>query len=129
MRRMSDMNDDLVLVTGGTGFIAQHCIVARLKRGHRVRTTVRSLTREAEVRAYLRAGGAELDDRLSFVAADLTADAGWAQAAAGCRYVLHDASPTPSGDQVSEEDWVHPPSTATCACCAPRAMPASNAWC
>jgi dihydroflavonol-4-reductase len=102
------MNDQLVLVTGGTGFIAQHCILALLERGYRVRTTVRSLTREAEVRGNLWVGGAEPDDRLSFIAADLTADRGWAEAAAGCAYVLHGASPTPSGDQVREEDWIRP---------------------
>ncbi|TWB17317.1 dihydroflavonol-4-reductase [Nitrospirillum amazonense] len=102
------MNDQLILVTGGTGFIAQHCILAALKAGYRVRTTVRSLSREAEVRAHLKVGGAEAGDRLTFVAADLTADEGWAEAVAGCTYVLHGASPTPTGEQVSEEDWVKP---------------------
>lgn len=105
---MTEFNEEIVLVTGGTGFIAQHCILALLARGHRVRTTVRSRDREAEVRANLRAGGAEPADRLAFVEADLTADVGWAQAVAGCRYVLHGASPTPSGDQVREEDWIRP---------------------
>ena len=108
MNDMNTPNDDLVLVTGGTGFIAQHCILALLARGHRVRTTVRSLAREAQVRAYLREGGIEAGDRLSFVAADLGADEGWAQAVAGCRFVMHGASPTPSGDQVREEDWIRP---------------------
>jgi dihydroflavonol-4-reductase len=105
---LSKENNELVLVTGGTGFIAQHCILALLAQGYRVRTTVRSLSREAEVRAHLRAGGAEAGDGLSFVAADLGADTGWAAAVAGCRYVLHGASPTPSGDQVREEDWIRP---------------------
>jgi len=102
------MNDDLVLVTGGTGFIAQHCLLALLAKGYRVRTTVRSLAREAQVRDYLRTGGAEPGERLSFVAADLGADTGWAEAVQGCRFVMHGASPTPSGDQVREEDWIRP---------------------
>ncbi|TWB63382.1 SDR family oxidoreductase [Nitrospirillum viridazoti] len=102
------MNDQLILVTGGTGFIAQHCILAALKAGYRVRTTVRSLSREAEVRAHLKVGGVEAGDRLTFVAADLTADKGWAEAVAGCTYVLHGASPTPTGEQVSEDDWIKP---------------------
>jgi dihydroflavonol-4-reductase len=102
------MNDDTVLVTGGTGFIAQYCILALLQRGYRVRTTVRSLEREAEVRQHLRVGGAEAGDRLAFVCADLNDDRGWTQAAAGCVYVMHGASPTPSGTQVSEEDWIRP---------------------
>jgi dihydroflavonol-4-reductase len=110
--RSSNMNssnaEPTVLVTGGTGFIAQYCILALLGAGHRVRTTVRSAGREAEVRQHLKAGGAEPGDWLSFVAADLSADQGWAEAAAGCTYVLHGASPTPTGDQTSEEDWVRP---------------------
>src|SRR5581483_10834255 len=102
------MRDELVLVTGGSGFIAQHCMVTVLQAGYRVRTTLRSLSREAEVRGNLRSGGAEPGDRLSFVAADLTADEGWPEAAAGCAYVIHGASPTPSGNQVREEDWIKP---------------------
>jgi dihydroflavonol-4-reductase len=102
------MEKDLVLVTGGTGFIAQYCILALLDRGYRVRTTVRTLARETEVREHLKAGGAEPGDRLSFVTADLGEDGGWADAAADCTYVLHGASPTPSGDQVSLDDWVRP---------------------
>ncbi|WP_432240084.1 SDR family oxidoreductase [Herbaspirillum robiniae] len=102
------MNEQLVLVTGGTGFIAQHCMIALLQAGYRVRTTVRDLAREEEVRNHLRTGGVEAGDRLAFVAADLSADAGWREAAAGCRYVMHGASPTPSGAQVREEDWIGP---------------------
>lgn len=102
------MSDELVLVTGGTGFIAQHCILALLRRGYRVRTTVRSLTREQEVRKQLEVGGAAADAALSLVSADLTDDSGWKDAMAGCGYVLHGASPTPSGDQVSEDEWIRP---------------------
>ncbi|QOZ08051.1 aldehyde reductase [Bradyrhizobium sp. CCBAU 51765] len=102
------MSEEMVLVTGGTGFIAQHCILALLDAGYLVRTTVRSLAREAEVRSNLKVGGVDAEDRLSFVAVDLTADRGWTEAADGCTYVQHGASPTPSGNQVREEDWVKP---------------------
>ena len=61
-----------------------------------VRTTIRNLKREADVRAMLKEGGAQTGDRLSFLAADLTNDAGWPEAVAGCDYVLHVASPFPS---------------------------------
>jgi len=100
--------DELVLVTGGTGFIAQHCIIALLNAGYRVRTTVRSLSREAEVRANLKTGGAEPGERLSFVVADLSSDEGWAEAAAGCSYAFHGASPTPSGTYANEDEWIKP---------------------
>lgn len=102
------MIDGLVLVTGGTGFIAQYCILALLSAGYRVRTTVRTLAREPEVRAHLRVGGAEPGERLSLVAADLSDDRGWAEAADGCTYVMHGASPTPSGEYAREEDWIKP---------------------
>lgn len=102
------MPDQTVLVTGGTGFIAQYCILALLSDGYRVRTTVRSLARESEVRAHLKAGGYDPGDALSFVVADLAVDQGWAEAAAGCNYVLHGASPTPSGSQTREDDWIRP---------------------
>jgi dihydroflavonol-4-reductase len=68
-----------------------------LAAGHETRATVRDLKRETDVRAMLRQGGAgEVGSRLALFRADLSADAGWAEAAAGCDYVLHVASPFPS---------------------------------
>jgi nucleoside-diphosphate-sugar epimerase len=97
-----------VLVTGGSGFIGSHCIVQLLAAGHTVRTTVRSLEREPEVRAMVKAGGVEADGRLKFFAADLMSDAGWAEAAAGCDYALHVASPFPASVPKDEEELVKP---------------------
>jgi nucleoside-diphosphate-sugar epimerase len=102
------MADDLVLVTGGSGFIGAHCILQLLSAGYRVRTTVRSLQRETDVRTMLKTGGADPGDRLSFAAADLNSDAGWSQAAAGCKYVLHVASPLPPKLPENEDDIIVP---------------------
>jgi nucleoside-diphosphate-sugar epimerase len=102
------VSGELVLVTGGSGFIGAHCILQLLAAGYRVRTTVRSLAREADVRAMLKAGGAEPGDNLSFAAADLMADAGWPQAVAGCNYVLHVASPFPAGVPKTEDELILP---------------------
>src|SRR5277367_339869 len=102
------MANELVLVTGGSGFIGAHCILQLLNAGYRVRTTVRSLKREADVRAMLRQGGVEAGDRLIFAAADLTQDAGWPQAVAGCEYVLHVASPLPPGVPKNEDELIVP---------------------
>jgi nucleoside-diphosphate-sugar epimerase len=88
-----DMADKAtVLVTGGSGYIGGWCVIALLQQGYRVRTTVRSLAKEPQVRAAI---GKVVDpgDRLSFHEADFTADAGWDEAVAGCDYVLHIASP------------------------------------
>lgn len=85
-----------VLVTGGSGFIAGHCILQLLAAGHAVRTTVRSMTREPSVRATLAAAGVVAGDTLTFIAADLERDAGWAEAVVGCDAVLHVASPFPA---------------------------------
>ncbi len=72
-----------------------------------MRTTVRSLAREAEVRSAL-GTVADLGSRLEFAAADLNADEGWTAAVAGCRYVLHVASPFPAVNPRDDEDLVRP---------------------
>ncbi|NUU23568.1 MAG: NAD(P)H-binding protein, partial [Streptomycetaceae bacterium] len=88
-----------VLVTGGSGYIAGWCIAELLRRGYDVRTTVRSPERE---RFVTEAVSSEVDPagRLSFAAADLTADDGWDAAMKGVDHVLHVASPlgAASGD-------------------------------
>jgi nucleoside-diphosphate-sugar epimerase len=98
-----------ILVTGGTGFLGAHCLIQLLAAGHETRTTVRNLARENDVRAMLRKGGAgDAGNRLTFFAADLNADAGWAEASAGCDYVLHVASPFPSTVPRDENELIVP---------------------
>lgn len=86
-----------VLVTGGSGFIAAHVILALLREGHEVRGTLRGMGREPEARSQLAVGGVTPDAPLSFHAADLLADDGWSAAMEGCDYALHVASPVPAG--------------------------------
>jgi dihydroflavonol-4-reductase len=102
------MSGELVLVTGGSGFIGAHCILQLLNAGYRVRTTVRSLNREPDVHAMLKAGGAEAGSTLSFAAADLRSDAGWPGAVAGCDCVLHVASPFPLKVPKDENELIVP---------------------
>jgi len=96
-----------VLVTGGSGYIAGHCIAQALQAGWRVRTTVRDPAREAGLRA--RVGRyAPAADLLEVVSADLEADDGWSAAVRDCTYVLHVASPFPVVSPREDAELVRP---------------------
>ena len=96
------MTGSKVLVTGASGFIGLHCIDQLLKAGHQVRGTLRTMSREAEVREAL----GEPGDALEFAYADLTKDEGWDEAVAGCEYVLHVASPFPPTEPKHEDELI-----------------------
>jgi dihydroflavonol-4-reductase len=100
--------DDVVLVTGGTGFLGGWCCVELLRRDHTVRTTIRDLARADDLRATFTAAGVEAGEQLSIVAADLSADEGWADAVAGCDYVLHVASPFPPAQPKDPDELIVP---------------------
>ena len=97
-----------VLVTGGSGFVASHLILQLLAAGYTVRSTVRGLDRGEEVRKWLQDAGTDTGDRLSFFAADLTNDKGWAEVVQGCIYEQHFASPFPLDIPKSEDDLIVP---------------------
>jgi dihydroflavonol-4-reductase len=103
---------DRVLVTGATGFIAQHCMVQLLDAGYDVRGTARLANRTAEVVAILAPHLSDPArgrlDTLEVVAADLTSDDGWRGAVEGCRYVMHVASPLPRGVVKDENELIVP---------------------
>jgi len=96
-----------VLVTGGSGYIASFCIAQLLQEGSRVSTTIRSLAREAEVRAAI-GKVVRANDRLKVMVADLNADAGWREACSGCSGVLHVASPLPARNPRNDDELVRP---------------------
>ena len=92
------MGDDAlqVLVTGASGFVGGHCVRELVVHGHQVRGTVRDRSDRTKVGFLSDLGDVVLFD------ADLTHDAGWAEAMEGCDAVLHTASPLLITDDVSE---------------------------
>ena len=101
------VGSERVLVTGGSGYIASFCIAELLREGSQVSTTVRSLAREAEVRAAIRKL-VQADDRLEVVVADLNTDVGWREACSDCSGVLHVASPLPTRAPRDDDELVRP---------------------
>ncbi|OQP60455.1 epimerase [Niastella vici] len=97
-----------VLVTGGSGFIASNCIAGLLRKGYRVKTSLRSLNRVPEVKQLLSVAGITDFEQLSFVQADLSDEAAWKAATEGCRYVIHPASPTPNFIAKHENEYIIP---------------------
>jgi dihydroflavonol-4-reductase len=98
---------ETVLVTGGSGYIGGWCVASLLQRGFVVRTTVRDLSKEPQVRAAV---GKVVDpgNRLSVHAATLTADEGWDAAVDGCDYVLHVASPAVAAEPRDPDELIVP---------------------
>ena len=94
-------------MTGGSGYLGSHTIVAALNAGYDVRTTVRDLGRADEVRAMVGEGGAD-PAGVDIVAADLMDDRGWTAAVTGCEGVLHVASPIPLAQPDDPDDLVVP---------------------
>lgn len=98
-----------VVLTGASGFIAKHIARRLLEDGHAVRATLRTPSREAEVRAAVLPGlPSDAADRLTFAQADLLSDEGWPQAMAGASALLHTASPFPLAQPKDPQDLIRP---------------------
>ena len=96
-----------VLVTGVTGFIGLHCVHQLIQAGHHVHGTLRSKSREHEVRESLRRANLA-DGNLVLFECDLLGDSGWNDAVRGCDYILHVASPFIAGIPDHEDDLIKP---------------------
>lgn len=100
------MNNTTVLITGVSGFIAKHCAVEMLNAGYRVRGTIRSQGRAAQVKDTL--ARHTNTSRLELAETDLESDDGWNEALAGCTSVLHVASPFPTSQPKDEQVLIRP---------------------
>lgn len=102
------MEKELVLVTGGSGYIASNIILQLLEQGYKVRTTIRSLAKVDRVKKIMKAGNAKNLADLTFIETDLTSEKNWDKAMEGATYVIHPASPTPKLDFKDEKEMIHP---------------------
>ena len=84
---------DKVLLTGISGWIAKHIAIELLNDGYEVLGTVRSQNSLEKTKKTLREYVST--DKLSFVELDLLKDEGLNEAAKGCKYIIHTASPYP----------------------------------
>lgn len=96
-----------ILVTGASGFVAIHTIIQLLEQGYKVRGTLRTLSREAEVRETI-SKYVQANDRLEIISGDLEQDSGWNEAMSGVEYVLHVASPFPLFEPKHEDELIIP---------------------
>ena len=84
---------DKVLLTGVSGWIAKHTAIELLNKGYEVLGTVRNNNLIDQTRQTI--GKYAPIEKLSFVELDLLKDEGWNEAAKGCKYIFHIASPFP----------------------------------
>ena len=82
-----------VLLTGISGWIAKHTAIELLNSGYKVLGTIRNNSLIDQTKETI-SKHAPIDN-LSFVELDLLKDDGWNEAAQGCKYILHIASPFP----------------------------------
>ncbi|KAL3449635.1 NAD(P)-binding protein [Aspergillus insuetus] len=81
---------DIILITGASGFLASHILLAFLEAGYRVRGTVRS----PETAVHVAARYPQFAEKLSFaVVPDIAAPHAFDEAVKGVAGVIHTASP------------------------------------
>jgi nucleoside-diphosphate-sugar epimerase len=100
-------DQDLILVTGASGFLATHVVKHLLEQGYRVRGTVRSVKDEKKCDP-LRKLAVNPKHELELVEADLMDEKSWPSAVKDCTYIIHTASPVPSKVPKDENEVIKP---------------------
>tara|TARA_B100000965_G_scaffold359293_2_gene339256 strand:- start:17105 stop:18118 length:1014 start_codon:yes stop_codon:yes gene_type:complete len=99
-------NQEKVLVTGASGYIALHCLLGLLNKGYKVKGSLRNLNRKDEVKKSL--GANFKNENLEFCKLNLLNDEGWDEAASDCDYILHIASPCCIEEPKNEKEIIEP---------------------
>jgi len=94
-------------LTGISGYIANHCAVELLKNGYSVRGSLRNISKSEKI---VNAIKKEVDpkDNLEFCELNLLNDKGWDDAAKGCDFVMHVASPFINMEPKDENEYIRP---------------------
>ncbi|KAI0871047.1 putative cinnamoyl-CoA reductase [Hypoxylon argillaceum] len=88
---------NLLLLTGGTGFIGFHVLLKALAAGWTVRAAIRSLSKADSLAKHPKIVALGVPDKLSFVEVpDICAANAYDEAIKGATHVIHLASPLPS---------------------------------
>ena len=95
-----------ILLTGISGWIAKHTAIELLNSGYEVLGTVRNKSLIEQTKETISKYASI--DKLSFVELDLVKDDGWDEAAKGCKYIFHIASPFPMKVSRNRESLLPP---------------------
>ena len=96
-----------IFISGGSGYLALHCIKLALEKGYRVKTSVRNESKKVEVLNAIKDYLKKPED-LEFCILDLLSDEGWNESMIGCDFLLHTASPFPFKQPKNEQDLIKP---------------------
>jgi len=101
-----EVKQEKVLVTGASGYIALHCISELLKKGYKVKGSLRDMSKEPIVRGYF--DSENENPNLEFCKLNLLHDEGWDNAVSDCEYIMHVASPFVIEEPKNEKDLIEP---------------------
>jgi nucleoside-diphosphate-sugar epimerase len=99
------MSSELVLITGGTGFIGGHVVQQTLEAGYRARLAVR---REESIETFKKVFSQHLEQLEFVVIEDITKERPFSDALVGVDNVFHLASPAPGKGTDFKEDYLNP---------------------
>jgi len=101
-----EIKKEKVLVTGASGYIALHCISELLKKGYKVKGSLRDMSKESTIRKYFACDNET--SNLEFCKLNLLSDEGWDKAFSDCEYIMHIASPFVIEEPKNEKDLIEP---------------------